>query len=308
MPGRYDQFLEVGYDNLGRAIEVPVVIIQGAKPGKRALMTAAVHGDELNGIRVLHRLAADIDPAALSGMLILVPGMNPSGMRANSRFFVESAGGTALVDLNRQFPGSTSGGAAMLVAHNLWQRLEAKKADFALDLHTQTRGTLYPLLVYADMRNKAVATMARDLLPDVIKRDQGEAGTFETSLMRVGIPAVTFEIGAPKLFQPELIERALVGVKNVMVRQGMLAGEIVVADKEIITGSRFYTVRARMGGATELMVALMDQVKKGTVIGRQFDPFGYEREVYTAPVSGWVVSVSTDPLRENGATLLRILY
>ncbi len=306
--GRTDRLAVVGSTSRGVDIVTPIVVIKGAKPGKTLLLTAAVHGDELNGIRVLHLLAGRLDSAQLAGTVVMVPGVNGPGMAAHSRYFVESDGGGALVDLNRQFPGDADGSLAQRVAARLWQMFRSAKPDLAVDLHTQTRGTVYPLFVYADFNNPVVADMARDLMPDLIKRDTGESGTLETELLRTGVPSLTYEIGAPKIFEPDLIHRAVAGLENVMRRHAMLAGPLVQPASTPFIGNRFFTVRAEQGGVSVVDVALLDIVAQDDLLARQFDLFGHEVRQYRAPVGGRVVSISTDPLREPGAPLVRILY
>jgi len=306
--GRHDMWVPLASSSTGRAISMPMTIIKGAQPGKILVLTAAVHGDELNGIRVLHRLAQSTDPNLLRGSLVLFPGVNGPAMRANSRYFPESVSGGSLMDLNRLFPGKVTGGLSDLVAAALWSVIQSLKPDLVIDLHTQTRGTSYPLFVYANMTNPVVRQMAIDVLPDLIKDDVGHNGTLETELMRAGIPAMTFEIGEAKRFQATMIDRALGGLKNVMRRHGFVRGSVLQALVPPFVGERFFTVSARKGGSVVIDVNLLDMVEKDMRVARQFDAFGHEIHAYYAPVSGHVVSVATDPLREPGAPLVRILY
>ncbi|TNE61716.1 MAG: succinylglutamate desuccinylase/aspartoacylase family protein [Alphaproteobacteria bacterium] len=307
-PGRYNFYFDAGWRNSGQTILVPVIVLKGAKPGPRLLLTAAVHGDELNGIRVIQRLADEIATDTLEGTVLALPGVNQTGMNANSRYYVGSSGGGFMVDLNREFPGRTEGGGtAELFAGRLWTGLLAGQADIVVDLHTQTQGSAYPLFVFADFSNSTAQEMAYALMPDIIKNDPGQKGTLETTFMEQGIPAVTFEIGAPKQFQKEMIDRAVAGVKNLMIQQGLLPGTVRAPKAPPFVGSSYTNIYAGVGGIAVLHVALNQNVEKDQLVAVLYDPFGREIERYYAPHDGRVLAIATDPLREAGAMLVRIL-
>ena len=142
----------------------------------------------------------------------------------------------------------------------------------------------------------------------MIKNDPGEEGTLETSMIEKGVPAVTFEIGGPKQFQAGLIDKALMGLENLLNAQGFLKDGERVQSSLPIVGSSFTNVYAGEGGLAVIEVGLRDHVKKGERIATLYDPFGRPVREYHAPVSGSVVAVATDPVRDAGAMLVRILH
>lgn len=307
--GRHEFYFRAGWRNSGQSILVPVVVIRGARDGKRLLLTAAVHGDELNGIGVIHRLLETLDADDLSGTLVTVPGVNQPGINANIRGYAASSGGGYSVDANRRFPGTLKldGSAVDRYLGRLWHGLLKPNADLAVDLHTQTRGTAYPLFVFADFRNSVAREAAFLLGPDMIKKDKGQKGTLETSLMENGIPAVTFEVGAPKVFDAALIARSVDGIRNLMRRHDMITGEAVRPSLAPFVGSDYTNVYTETGGIAVLHVKLMDAVEGGQHVATLYDPFGNEIKRYMAPHSGRVLAISTDPMKEAGSMLVRIL-
>ena len=306
--GKHYFYFRAGWRNSGQPLHVPVVVLKGEAPGKRLLLTAAVHGDELNGIGVVHELLAELDSAYLAGTVMAVPGLNQPGMNANNRRYVGAGGGGFMTDPNRNFPGTKSGGStAGLYLGALWHGLIASNTDFAVDLHTQTRGTAYPLFVFADFKNSAAKAAAFALSPDMVKNDGGQKGTLETTLMEAGIPAVTFEVGAPKQFQHDLIDRAVGGIKNLMRQHKMLQGAVSAPQTAPIVGSSYSNVYAEAGGVAVIHVALKERVTRGQHVATLYDPFGRELKRYAAPHDGWVLALATDPLREAGSMLVRIL-
>lgn len=157
-------------NSIGQGWYVPVIVVKGVKPGARLLLTAGIHGDELNGISVIHRLAAEIDPERLSGTLVMVPGLNTPGLLHHTREFTPDAG--IADNLNRLMPGDEN--ATKLgdrYAGRLWSRMLKPNADTVIDLHTQSRGTAYPMYAFAETQRARDIAML--VAPDIVKLDPG---------------------------------------------------------------------------------------------------------------------------------------
>lgn len=307
--GHHKLTFRAGATNTGQPIMVPVHVIKGAQDGPRFLVVAGVHGDELNGIATLHGLFDEIDAATLKGSVVAIPGLNQPGLAANNRHYVGSAGGGFMTDLNRIFPGKPdSGDSAERYVSMLWNHIIKDNADFAVDLHTQTRGSSYPLFVFADFNNATAREMAKNLIPDAIKNDQGQRGTLETSLLTYGIPAVTYEIGGPKSWQPALIGRAVHGLLNLMIAAGMIEGDQTSPEGAPYIGDETTNVYTDVGGYAYLHVGLKDRVEEGDPVATVKNAYGETMRRYYAPISGYILSVATDPLSEPGAMLVRILH
>ncbi len=290
---------------LAQAWWVPVVVVKGAKPGPRLLLTAGMHGDELTGVAVIHTLARETDAQQLSGTLIAVPGANPPGLLRQTRNWTTTREGEG-ANLNRLMPGDAAGDAPERHAERLWSRVLGPNADTAVDLHTQSRGVEYPMYVFSDPRNPRNRRIAELLGPDMIKLDKGQKGTVETTFNDAGVPAVTLELGAALVFEPEMVRRGVEGVRNLMRDLKMLPGA-VERPRTAFVGNATTTVPTSIGGWATLQVALGDRVRKGQAVGFVADPFGRVTERLTAPVDGRVLVVATDPMREPGDRLVTLL-
>lgn len=303
--GQVERFwFRAGDSALAQPWLVPVIVVKGARPGPKLLVTAGIHGDELNGIDVVHRLAA-IDPAVLAGTLVMVPGLNTPGLLQGTREFTPNdSRGSA--NLNREMPGEDGGNGVANYAGRLWSRLMRPNADEAVDLHTQSRGTAY--VMYAFASSPRARAMAELMAPDIIKLDPGEKGTVENEMVRAGVPAITLELGKPEVFDAGMIDRAVAGITNLMREKGMLAGTIVARSSATFTGNRQEPVRAPRAGFAHLLAPLGSDVVKGQVIATMSDAFGRETDRIVAPVSGRISTSFTDPRRERGGMIVRIIY
>ena len=193
--------------------------------------------------------------------------------------------------------------------HRIFNGIWSGNADAVIDLHTQSTGTAYPLYIYADYRVAGVKTLAELFPADIIKIDPGEPGAAEQAFNDAGMASITLEIGAAKVYQPELIDRALVGVENVLKAYGMLPGK-TGRDAKVqrsFIGNQTQSIRADRGGFAEVLVALNQDVKAGQLLAVQRNGFGDVTARYTAPFDARVASIGTDPLREPGSLLVRLI-
>ncbi|MBY5921557.1 succinylglutamate desuccinylase/aspartoacylase family protein [Ferrimonas balearica] len=310
--GRHPFRFDVLPNGLGQSWQVPVLVYRGARPGPRVMITAGVHGDELNGVLTAQQLGRELDPEQLAGTVILVPGLNPSGMLARHRDFFPGDPDCSSVNFNRIFPGRAEGNSAERYLHRVWTQLLEGNADYALDLHTQTRGARYPLFVFADYRIPQALAMARALGPDAIQDDPGEPGVLETVWNQQGVPCITIEVGGGSVAEPHTVQRAVAGLHRVLAHLGMTDARATPKGCEPVSvpmeGDVTTTVRAELGGMALPQVALGQPVKEGDLVAIQYDAFGAEARRYYAPVAGWVLSLNDDPLREPGTLLVRLLH
>jgi predicted deacylase len=291
-------------NGIGQGWHVPIIVVRGARPGPKLLVTAGVHGDELNGIDVAHRLAAEVVPEKLTGTLTLVPGINVPGLLQSSRG-LPLWGSSDGPNLNRSI-GKKENDPGVTYMRGLWQDVLRPNADRVVDLHTQSRGTEYTMFVFADPRLPGVRRMAEVLNPDSIKLDPGAEGSIETAFVAAKIPAVTFELAGPERFQPEVVERGVAGIRNLMVDLGMMSGRVRI--RRAFVGNKSERIAARAGGWVRRLVATGAVVGKDDVVAEQRDAFGRVVAVYRSPVAGQISMSVTTPVLELGASIMRVLH
>jgi len=289
----------------GQGWYVPVMVARGARPGKRLLLTAAVHGDELNGVDIIHQLFRDLDPKSMRGTIVAIPGVNAPGILNATRGYTPG-GGASGANLNRLMPGDVhSDDVASVYAGRIWSQIFQDNVDVAIDMHTQSRGTIYPMYVFAE--TDGARHIAELLRPDIIKLDPGVKGTVENMLNAAGATAVTLELGAPERFQTDMVQRGLRGVRNVMIDMGMVQGAADMSGPAPYIGANSVNVFATRGGYAHILVALGDDVAAGQQVATIVDPFGRVSATLTTPIAGRVSSIATAPTREIGDLLVRVL-
>jgi len=298
-------WFRAGASPVGQPWLVPVVVVKGAAPGPRLLVTAGIHGDELNGIAVIHRLAATVDPAKLAGTLVMVPGLNPPGLMQSARQFTPDWTRSA-ANLNREMPGKEGGNAVADFAGRLWNRLLRPNADTAVDLHTQSRGTAYMMYVFAS--SARTRRMAELVAPDIIKMDKGDKGTVENTLTDDGVPAITLELGRPEVFDDTMIARGESGLINLMRELKMLTGKVAAPPASLFVANDLVAARASKAGWARLLLPLGAPVKKDQPLAEIRDAFGRLVETVLSPVDGRINMIATDPRLDPGSTVARIVW
>jgi len=212
---------EIGETYLGDPIEIPVTIINGEAGGPTLFLSAGIHGDELNGVKVVQEVADRYSPGDLHGTLVCLHVCNVPAYEAQRR-------DTPIYDqdMNRSFPGKERSNTTERMANRIYRRFVAQ-CDLGLDFHTSTqnRTTIYPRPGRPRQpRSPATRAGVRDERGAVRIRRRGSLRSTATA---DGIPTVTVEMGRAHRFQPVLIEKALEGVESVLAEYELTPGEAV---------------------------------------------------------------------------------
>ena len=133
---------------------------------------------------------------------------------------------------------------------------------------------------------------------------------FANAFIKVGIPALTPEIGASRILDHSMIPWFVEGTMNVLKYHGILAGAMGRTGKDASTfvGNSAHTVLATHGGFVELLVKLNDKVEVGQKVAIQRNTFGEVVAEYTSEVAGEVTARRSDATAEPGIPLIAILY
>jgi len=293
------QMVQLVEDSLGRPIRVPVMIARGRRDGPVFGLTAALHGNELNGIPVLHRLFRRVDVEKLRGTVVGVPIVNVPGLVQNQREFIDGA------DLNHLFPGSPDGNVSQLYAARFVDRV-LQRFDYLVDLHTASFGRVNSLYVRADLSDPDTRRIARLLRPEIVLHNPASDGTLRGTAMAMGIPAVTLEIGNPQRFQERFINASVVGIRSVLGEFGLLPKRKVALGLDPVACSGSEWLYTSKGGLLRVLPEVTDRISAGDVVAKLTTIFGDLAEEYVAPRDGIVIGKSVNPVGQAGARILHL--
>lgn len=292
-------WLKLISDGFGSPINVPVMVARGMGDGPILGVTAAVHGNELNGIPVIQRLFNEIDAKELRGTIVGIPVVNiPAFIRKKRRF-------NDGVDLNHIMPGKKDGNISSVYAYRFIERI-VKKFDYLLDLHTASTGRINSYYVRADMSQTIVQKMALLQNADIIVHNPPSDGTLRGAADDLQIPAITLEVGNPSTFQKRLIRSGVEGVHNVLCHLDMVDDEIADLDRDTVICSASKWIYMDTGGLLSVNVELREVLKKGQKIAEVRNVFGTKIKEYFAPEDGIVIGKSISPVNQTGGRILHL--
>ena len=297
---------EVGYywlklisDGFGSPINVPVMVARGIGDGPVLGVTAAVHGNELNGVSVIQRLFNEIDTKELRGTIVGIPVANiPAFIRKKRRF-------NDGVDLNHIMPGKEDGNVSQVYAYRFVERV-IKHFDFLLDLHTASTVRINSYYIRADMDQPIVKKMALLQNADIIVHNPPSDGTLRGAADDLNIPAITLEVGNPNIYQRRLIRSGVEGVHNVLCHLDMVDDVPVEIDKDTVLCGSSKWVYTDTGGLLTVNVELRQILKKGEKIAELRNVFGTKIKEYYAPEDGIVIGKSISPVNQTGGRILHL--
>jgi len=307
---RKDTVIEVGIDPLGRNLEIPCFIFHGKFDGPTLAITSAIHGDELNGVSILHFLIHGndhipnneddfIDVNNLHGTLILIPIANPESVLLMQRRTTDGR------DLNRQFPGNPNGNHSQRLAHALFSSI-INKADYLIDIHTAPGTRVNLPHIRTNFDNKKCKDLARAFGTNIVLHSLGSEGTIRREATNVGCPAILLETGSSNSFQIENVKEGLVGILNILKHLKMIEGEKIEPNYRVLVRKSRW-IRATSGGLLHNVIEMGELVEENQLIAHITDPFGSKVDDIFAPCKGLIVSIATIPLIRIGDPLAHLV-
>jgi predicted deacylase len=295
----------------GQHWNVSVTVAKGANPGKRALLTSGVHGDEMSSVHTVMSVMNQLDPSTMSGTVTAVTDVSRPALESMQRRWPNSGRGSDLIDMNREWPGNENGiTPTSRHAGLLFSRLLKPNADFAIDFHTGTTGFDVGAFNIGEMSRPDVKEMLELYPVTQIFDNPVYPGVLHNALIDAGIPAFTPEIGPARILSPEMIAQFVEGTMNVLKHHGIVTGPMgrTGKDVEVLVGNSDFPILATAAGFVEHLVKLHDKVTAGQKVAIQRNSFGETVAEYTSGVDGEVAGQRSDVSSEAGNPLVFILF
>lgn len=286
-------------NGMGMPTYVPVIVAKGEEDGPVLGITAAVHGNELNGVSVIQRLFRELDVRSLKGTIVGIPAVNIPSLLANQREFIDGT------DINDIMPGKANGNMSEVYAYRFVNRI-IKEFDYLVDLHTASFGRINSYYIRADMENSITRQMALLQNAEIVVNNAGTDGTLRGAAGMMGIHAITLELGNPHTFQKNYILSGLVGIHNLMVYLNMIDHEIEPASKPPVICRKSYWIYTDTGGILTVQPDVTDFVQANERIATLRNIFGDMVKEYLAPEDGIVIGKSVAPVNQTGGRIAHL--
>ncbi len=293
-----DVKLEISETYTGDKTRIPLQVVRANKDGPRVFVTAAIHGDEINGTGIIHDFLFEQSLKLTAGAVIFAPVVNVFGFESHERYLPDRR------DLNRSFPGSPTGSLASRIANKLMTEI-VDNCDYGIDLHTAAfQRTNYPN-VRADLSNPQAKRIALAFGCALVVDGKGPLGSFRREATKRGCPTIILEAGEPWKMEPSVQTIGLNGIRNVLTELDMIEG---LKTKPPFQASIRKTqwLRAKVGGILKFHVSPGDFVAQGQPVATNYTILGKEQNSIASPSPGIVLGMTTMPAVKPGEPICHI--
>jgi hypothetical protein len=280
-------------------IKMPVRVIHSTEKGPVLFISAAIHGDEINGVEIIRRLLKIINPKKLKGTLITVPVVNIHGFVSRSRYLPDRR------DLNRSFPGSKKGSLAARLASVFMEEI-VQKSTHGIDLHTAAIHRTNLPQVRACLKDKKANEMALAFQAPVILGSELVNGSLRNEVLKKKIPVLLYEAGEALRFNEIAIRAGVNGILSVMWHLGMLHKKPHIKETSSYIAKSSSWVRAPESGLFRARKKLGSRIKVNETLGYIADPFGKKELKIKSPTEGIIIGKTQIPLVDEGDALYHI--
>ena len=283
-------------------LNIPIEVIRGKQQGPVLFISAAIHGDEINGTEIVRRILKKVKINQLSGTLIAIPVVNVFGFNNKSRYLPDRR------DLNRSFPGSSKGSLAGRLA-NIFMKEVVSNCSHGIDLHTGAIHRTNLPQIRACLDDNETKKLAEGFGVPVVINSKLRDGSLREAARKKNVSMLLFEGGEALRFEENTIKVGLQGCLSVMRSIGMLKQTSLTRKKDakkVFIAKSTHWVRAPKSGAFTTKKKVGDLIAKGDVLAVVADPFGRGESIITSDDEGVLIGASLLPLVNQGDAVFHL--
>ncbi|WP_347373467.1 succinylglutamate desuccinylase/aspartoacylase family protein [Aequorivita sp. Q41] len=282
-------------------VEIPIIIERASIPGPTILITAAIHGDEINGVEIVRQLIARKLNKPKRGTIICIPILNVFGFLNGDRSFPDGR------DLNRVFPGTKTGSLASRVAYYFTKKI-LPHADYCLDFHTGGASRFNAAQIRIKPGDEKLLELAKVFNAPFTVYSNTIEKSYRKTCQKMGIPILLFEGGKSRESNKNIVKEGVDGILRVLRHLDMLGIKHSAPESQtktvIIEKSKW--IRAFKSGLLHVKIECNKHVEKGEFLATITDPYGKMRFKVTAPNEGYIINVNQSPIVNQGDAIFHI--
>ncbi len=316
---RIDGSIHVGNMASGSLLAIPFVAVRGAQSGRTLWINGHVHGNEINGIVAALDFVNGLDPARMSGNVVVSSTANPLGFDARRKNAPQDD-----YDLDQVFPGRADGYTTERFAHGLFANIRALAPALVISMHTQgTHMTSRTYAVYKQPSGSPVtgATLFPYICafqPAVVCRMSVEPGSGEIlgnhsgaldyQINAIGIPTFMIELGTGQRADPAEIARGVAGYTDVARRLGIVPGAPAPLPATVRHVTRRGHVPVSAGGLFRASRQPAELVRAGEPFGEIMNMHGHVVERPALERDVIIIGIRVDPVVHTGDRVAYVAY
>ncbi len=261
------------------------------------VVTACIHGDEINGLRIAQSLIKS-KLKLVKGTLIVLPVVNIYGFLNKQRYLPDRK------DLNRCFPGLTKGSFGSRFANFVFQNI-SRYGDVFIDLHSGGPGRFNIPQIRCDLATPGITELIDCISVPLVVNSSLRDGSLRQAINDIGKPCIVFEGGEGLRIDETITKYGVNLVRSVLSHLGMIKNKkAFIDDKIIIKKTRW--MRAKEGGILINKTQHGKVVKKGDVVGELRQITGELITKIKMDQDGVILGISKSALIMSGDALYNI--
>ena len=282
-------------------VEVPVFVERSKLPGPTILITAGIHGDEVNGMEIVREVISHGLNKPSRGTIICMPIVNVFGFINKSRYFPDGR------DLNREFPGFPNGSLASRFAYHFVNNL-LPVADLCMDFHTGGGNKFNGAQIRIDRNDEQARELATIFNAPFTLYQTNIPGSYRETCSLKNIPILLNESGKSLQLDKMICKEATDGIRRVLAYLNMLDAkfEVPKTDRKSIFITENHWIRADCSGFLHIKVNIHQYVKKDAEIATLSDPYGSKSHVVKAPNDGYIININQSPMVYQGDAIFHM--
>ncbi|TDN95143.1 hypothetical protein DET49_10226 [Salegentibacter sp. 24] len=283
------------------SVEVPVIIERSKKPGPVVLITAGIHGDEINGVEIVRQIISKGINKPQKGTVICIPVVNIFGFLNLRREFPDGR------DLNRMFPGTKHGSLASRFAFQFVKKI-LPLANFCLDFHTGGASRFNAPQIRVKRGDEQSLKYARIFSAPFTIHSKTITKSYRETCAKKGIPVLLFEGGKSMDSNRDIAKHGVEGAMRILSFLEMLNPKFEYPDAitETVVIENTNWMRAKYSGLLHIKIPCGKHVEKGEYIGTITDPYGKFRHKVKAINTGYVININESPIVYQGDAIFHI--
>ena len=282
-------------------LKIPVIIERSLIDGPVVLLSAGIHGDEINGVEIIRQIIIQKINKPKTGTIICIPIVNMFGFVNKSREFPDGR------DLNRVFPGSKKGSLASRFAHHIITEI-MPIVNYAVDFHAGGASRFNAPQIRLTTGNLDLKKLADVFNAPFTLYSKNIAGSFRSSSAKLNVKMLLFEGGKSLDINSQIAVEGVNGTKRLLNHLNMLNEKQTVdlQSKNTIYIAKSGWIRAKCSGLLHDYNMIGQFVKKGTIIAIITDPFGKFEQKVKAPNDGYIINANHSPIVYEGDAIYHL--
>ncbi|WP_353167751.1 succinylglutamate desuccinylase/aspartoacylase family protein [Flavobacterium sp.] len=301
LPGKSKTInMQIGKLHTMTDLHIPIIVERSKKEGPVVLLTAGLHGDEINGTEIVRELIVKKINKPKRGTIICIPVINIFGFVNQAREFPDGR------DLNRIFPGSKTGSLASQFAYFILKEI-LPHIDYAIDFHAGGARRFNAPQIRIVPNNAELKTLSDVFGAPFTLYSNNISGSFRSSCDKMNVKMLLFEGGKSVDINNAVTQEAVEGTKRFLMHFGMLKNkhEISKPNQTIYIETSDW-VRANFSGMFHGLKQIGSFVTKGDLLATISDPFGKVSHKLKAPHDGYLINVNDAPIVYQGDAVFHI--